>query len=59
VGVLPARSGRRLRVPQARAAGARGILVPTGRTRREEIEAAPEVAPDLGAAADLLLGGCR
>jgi D-glycero-D-manno-heptose 1,7-bisphosphate phosphatase len=40
----------------ARAAGARGVLVPTGRTRREEVEAAPVVAPDLIAAVELLLG---
>jgi hypothetical protein len=37
--------------------GARAILVPNGRTRIEEIEAAPERAPNLGAAVDLLLGG--
>jgi histidinol-phosphate phosphatase family protein len=41
----------------ARAAGARAVLVPNGRTRPEEIEAAPEVAADLGAAVDLLVGG--
>jgi histidinol-phosphate phosphatase family protein len=40
----------------ARAAGARAVLVPTERTRREEIEAAPLVAPDLIAAVELLLG---
>jgi histidinol-phosphate phosphatase family protein len=40
----------------ARAAGARAVLVPTGVTRREEIAAAPEVAPDLNRAVDLLLG---
>lgn len=34
-------------VEAALAAGARAILVPTDRTRREEIEAAPEVAADL------------
>ena len=43
-------------VAAARAAGARGVLVPNIVTRREEIDAAPEVAPDLGAAVDLLLG---
>jgi histidinol-phosphate phosphatase family protein len=43
-------------VEAARAAGARGILVPTGRTLPEEIESASEAAPDLGAAVDLLLG---
>jgi hypothetical protein len=31
------------------------VLVPTERTRREEITAAAEVAPDLGHAVDLLL----
>jgi histidinol-phosphate phosphatase family protein len=46
-------------VEAARAAGARGILVPTERTSREEIEAAPEVASDLGAAVNLLLGAAR
>lgn len=44
-------------VEAARAAGARGVLVPTPFTRRAEIEAAPEVASDLGAAVDLLIGG--
>ncbi|HEX7255821.1 MAG TPA: HAD-IIIA family hydrolase [Gaiellaceae bacterium] len=44
-------------VEAARAAGARGVLVPTPRTRREEIAAAPEVARDLHEAVDLLLGG--
>jgi histidinol-phosphate phosphatase family protein len=43
-------------VEAARAAGARGVLVPTSRTRAEEIAAAPEVAPDLEAAVDLLIG---
>ena len=43
-------------VESARAAGARSVLVPNTVTRREEIAAAPEVAPDLGAAIDLLLG---
>jgi histidinol-phosphate phosphatase family protein len=42
-------------VEAARAAGARGVLVPTPRTRREEVVAAPEVAPDLARAVDLLL----
>ena len=42
-------------VEAARAAGARGVLVPTPRTRTEEVEAADEVAPDLPAAVDLLL----
>jgi D-glycero-D-manno-heptose 1,7-bisphosphate phosphatase len=44
-------------VEAARAAGARGVLVPTPLTRPEEIAAAPEVAPDLAAAVDLLLEG--
>jgi histidinol-phosphate phosphatase family protein len=43
-------------VEAARAAGARAILVPTARTRPEEVATAPEVAPDLGAAVDLLIG---
>ncbi len=43
-------------VEAARAAGARPILVPTPVTRREEVEAAPEVAGDLARAVDLLLG---
>ena len=43
-------------VAAARAAGARGVLVPTAATRPEEVAAAPEVAPDLTAAVDLLLG---
>ncbi|HEY0409481.1 MAG TPA: HAD hydrolase-like protein [Candidatus Dormibacteraeota bacterium] len=42
-------------VEAARAAGARGILVPTPLTRSEEIAAAPEVAADLEAAVDRLL----
>jgi HAD superfamily hydrolase (TIGR01662 family) len=40
----------------ARAAGARDILVPTPLTRHEEIEQAPELAPDLPTAVKLLLG---
>jgi histidinol-phosphate phosphatase family protein len=44
-------------VDAARAAGARGILVPTGATRAEEIAAADEVAPDLVAAVERALGG--
>jgi histidinol-phosphate phosphatase family protein len=43
-------------VEAARAAGARGVLVPTARTRREEVAAAPERARDLEEAVDLLLG---
>jgi HAD superfamily hydrolase (TIGR01662 family) len=43
----------------ARAAGARGILVPTPATRAEEVAAAHELAPDLGAVVDLLLGARR
>ncbi|HEY0410511.1 MAG TPA: HAD family hydrolase [Candidatus Dormibacteraeota bacterium] len=46
-------------VEAARAAGARGVLVPTPATRTEEVLAAPEVAPTLGVAVDLLLGGRR
>jgi histidinol-phosphate phosphatase family protein len=44
-------------VGAAAAAGARSILVPTPVTRREEVEEAPLVAPDLDAAVDLVLGG--
>jgi D-glycero-D-manno-heptose 1,7-bisphosphate phosphatase len=44
-------------VGAALAAGARPVLVPTPVTRREEVEEAPEVAPDLLAAVDLLLRG--
>ncbi|HEX2041410.1 MAG TPA: HAD-IIIA family hydrolase [Acidimicrobiales bacterium] len=43
-------------IEAARAAGARGVLVPTPATRPEEVAAAPEVAPDLPSAVDLLLG---
>jgi histidinol-phosphate phosphatase family protein len=43
-------------VEAARAAGARAILVPTAVTRAAEIRAAPEVAPDLPAAVEMLLG---
>lgn len=43
----------------ARAAGARGILVPTPATRPEETAAAPETAPDLLSAVRLALGGRR
>jgi histidinol-phosphate phosphatase family protein len=46
-------------VEAARAAGARGVLVPTPRTRRAEVAAAEERAPDLEAAVDLLLGPAR
>jgi len=42
-------------VEAARAAGARGVLVPNDRTLPEEILAAAEVAPDLGSAVELLL----
>jgi histidinol-phosphate phosphatase family protein len=42
-------------VGAARAAGARAVLVPNGVTRREEIAAAPEVAPDLLTAIDRVL----
>jgi HAD superfamily hydrolase (TIGR01662 family) len=43
-------------VEAALAAGARPVLVPTPVTRTAEVAAAPEVAPDLAAAVDLLLG---
>lgn len=44
-------------VGAALAAGARPVLVPTPVTRPEEVDAAPEVAPDLEAAVALLLEG--
>jgi histidinol-phosphate phosphatase family protein len=40
----------------ARAAGARAVLVPNGRTRPDEVRAARHVAPTLTGAVDLLLG---
>lgn len=43
-------------VDAALAAGARPVLVPTPVTLPEEVASAPEVAPDLLAAVDLLLG---
>ncbi|HYE90090.1 MAG TPA: HAD-IIIA family hydrolase [Terriglobales bacterium] len=43
-------------VAAAQAAGARGVLVPNPVTRREEISAAPEVAPDVLTAVERLLG---
>ena len=43
-------------VEAARAAGARGVLVPTPVTRAEEVAAAREVATDLDAAVTRLLG---
>jgi histidinol-phosphate phosphatase family protein len=44
-------------VEAAAAAGATGILVPAGQTRRDEVAAAPLVAASLGEAVDLVLGG--
>jgi HAD superfamily hydrolase (TIGR01662 family) len=41
-------------IEAARAAGAAGVLVPTGVTRQEEILAAPLVARDLAGAVELL-----
>jgi phosphoglycolate phosphatase-like HAD superfamily hydrolase len=46
-------------IEAAQAAGARAVLVPTAKTRPDEIAAAPEVAPDLRSAVDLLLRGAR
>jgi HAD superfamily hydrolase (TIGR01662 family) len=46
-------------VTAAAAAGARGILVPNGRTRPAEIRAAAQVAPDVTAAVELALSGRR
>lgn len=44
-------------IEAARAAGARGILVPNARTRAEEVVAAPEVADDLVEAVEKAMGG--
>jgi beta-phosphoglucomutase-like phosphatase (HAD superfamily) len=44
-------------VEAAAAAGARGVLVPTPRTRHEEVAAAPERADDLLGAVEMVLGG--
>jgi histidinol-phosphate phosphatase family protein len=44
-------------VHAARAAGARGVLVPTAQTRPEEVDDAPLVARDLAEAVRLVLGG--
>lgn len=44
-------------VRAAHAAGARGVLVPTAITRREEVDGAPAAAPDLLAAVRLALAG--
>jgi histidinol-phosphate phosphatase family protein len=46
-------------VEAGRAAGMRAILVPTARTRPEEVEAAPEVARTLSDAVALLLAGAE
>lgn len=46
-------------VEAAHAAGARGVLVPTAETLGAEVAAAPEVAPDLWAAVQLLLTAPR
>jgi histidinol-phosphate phosphatase family protein len=43
-------------VEAARAVGARAVLVPNERTRPEEVAVAPETAPTLEDAVDLLLG---
>jgi HAD superfamily hydrolase (TIGR01662 family) len=65
-------AARRLGVPPARcvvvgdiaadleaaaAAGAAGVLVPNPRTREQEVRDAPLVAPTIGDAVDLVLGG--
>jgi histidinol-phosphate phosphatase family protein len=44
-------------VTAAAAAGARGILVPTAHTLRQEVRAATEVAPNIAAAVELVLSG--
>jgi HAD superfamily hydrolase (TIGR01662 family) len=46
-------------IAAAEAAGARAILVPNGKTRREEVATAPEVAGSLADAVDRLLGAAR
>ena len=46
-------------VAAAHAAGARGVLVPTPRTRPAEVAAAAELAPDLERAVRRLLEGAR
>jgi histidinol-phosphate phosphatase family protein len=46
-------------VEAARAAGARGVLVPTPATLPHEVQAAPEVAADLVGAVELLLEEAR
>ena len=46
-------------VEAARAAGARGVLVPNATTRAQEVADAPLVATDLVEAVDLILGGGR
>ncbi|WP_343239301.1 HAD-IIIA family hydrolase [Streptomyces sp. SID8014] len=46
-------------VAAARAAGARGVLVPTARTLAEEVAAAPHTAPDLLSAVRELLAAVR
>ena len=46
-------------VEAALAVGARAVLVPTAKTRRDEIATAPEVAADLPHAVELLLGEGR
>jgi histidinol-phosphate phosphatase family protein len=43
-------------ITAAAAAGARGVLVPTGLTRLGEVRAAPVVVPDLASAVDWILG---
>lgn len=44
-------------VEAAEAAGARGILVPTGATRAEEVRAAETVAGSIGVAVDRIIAG--
>jgi beta-phosphoglucomutase-like phosphatase (HAD superfamily) len=44
-------------VEAARAAGARAVLVPTPRTRPDEVARAEHVAPDIDAAVDIVLAG--
>jgi D-glycero-D-manno-heptose 1,7-bisphosphate phosphatase len=44
-------------VEAAHAAGARAVLVPTSRTRSDDVAAAPLVATDLAAAVELAIAG--
>ena len=49
--------GAREAVERLRAAGVKLAVVPNARTRPEEVAAAPDRAPDLASAVDMLVGG--